>query len=474
MTPPPPAIQKPAIGRRDEANWLVFERLARTDPVLVNVQRAGDVLPGMRPDMVLTGGPLLPWSDYDGIPRRAILYAAMHEGLASSVEEADAGIRSGQIALRSAHDHGLVATAFAVCTASMPLLVVEDRATGRRGCSNLFEGDSQRRIGTGCYGEDVIERLRFVEQVLAPTIGDAVRRIGGLPLMPIVRRALRLGDDMHVRTTASTMHFLRALQQVFGEQAMERDADVQRTCTFLEAEIYSFARVWLASAKAMSDGAGGVEGSSIVTAMSMNARSFAIRVSGLGDKWFYGPHPRFEGRIRPISEESAGLRVLERFHAEGQAEDAGEWMGRERPVPDDCRFPGTDCMLGECFGLGAFVSAAAFPIQSWHGVSSEEVAARNLAMYDITWGEHPELRIPRFASRGAPLGIDIFKVLDSGTTPMLNGVLMRNDGVVLGTGVCWTPIECFEEAARAYRARYGDLEAEDIASLPDQLNAGPG
>ena len=441
------------VVRREEANQLAFDRLTRAQPVLIDVQKARDALPGMLPNMVLTGGPLLPWSEYEGAPRRAILYAAVYEGLAASADEADEKIRSGEIVVASAHAHGCVATNFAVCTSSMPVLVVEERTTGRRGCCNLFEGDAPRRLGTGFYGDDVVERLRFVDEVLAPTIGEAVRRVGGVPLMPILRKGTRLGDDMHVRTTATNHLFLQALLPAFRELESERQADVQLTVPFLEKEAYSFFRVWLAAAKAITDSATGIEGSSIVTAMSMSANNFAIRVSGLGDQWFLGPHPRFEGRIRLGS--GGNDRVVERFHGPAQTDQEGEWVTPDQPLPAECRYPGTDCLLSESLGLGAFASASALSLQIWHGVSVELMADRNRALYDITWGEHPDYEIRRFG-RGTPVGVDIFKVLERGLTPMLNGILIRKDCTIFGTGVCWPPVECFEAAAQAYRARYGD------------------
>lgn len=443
--------------RREEANQLVVERLTRADAVLVDVRRALDVLPGMRPNMVLTSGPLLPWSEYEGNPRLAILYAAVHEGLAGSADEAEAKIRRGEILVDSAHAHGCAATVFAVCTASMPLYVVEERVTGRRGCANIFEGDSPRRIGTGCYGEDVVERLRFVHELVAPTIGEAVRRTGGLPLMPIIQQGFRLGDDMHVRTSAGTMLFVKALRAAFEQLGTAQTADVQRTLSFLEGESFSFFRVWLAAAKAVTDSAGGIERSSIITHMSMNARHFAIRVSGLGDQWFFGPHPRFEGRLRQGSEDAD--RVVERFHDGVVTDETAEWISRDQALPDqhrDFRYLNSDCMLTECMGLGAFASAGTPSLQPWHGVSMQTMIERNLLMYDITWGEHPVLKIRRFGDRGVPIGIDVFKVLDRRTTPMLNGSMITKTGVILGTGIVCTPIECMEQAARAYRARYGD------------------
>ena len=442
------------IVRREEANQIVVDRLTRAEPVLIDVQKAGDVLPGMRPNMVLMGGPTVPWSDYDGTARMTILYASMYEGLASSVEDAEAKIERGEIIVASGHPHGLAATNCAVCTASMPMLVVEERVTGKRAYSNFFEGDAPRRLGTGYYGDDVIERMRFVDDVLAPTVGDAVRRMGGIEVMPIVRHGQRLGDDMHVRTSASNLKFLEVLKPAFALLGAEREEDVRRTAAFIEKESYSFFRVWLAATKAICDGAGDVEGSSIVTSMAMSARNFAIRVSGLGDQWFFGPHPRFEGRLRHGSDDKG--RVVERFHVASSTDDEGEWITPDQPLHKDCRFPGTDCMLGECLGLGAFACASSPALQIWQGVSVDKLAARNAAMYDITWGEHPDFMIRRLGSRGSPIGIDLFKVLERGLTPMLNGILIRKDFTIFATGILWAPIECFELAAKAYRERYGD------------------
>jgi hypothetical protein len=44
------------------------------------------------------------------------------------------------------------------------------------------------------------------------------------------------------------------------------------------------------SPKATADAAHGIEGASVVTAMGFSCREFGIRVSGLGDEWFVGPH----------------------------------------------------------------------------------------------------------------------------------------------------------------------------------------
>lgn len=422
--------------RRDEANQLAFRRLVEADPVLVDVQPAGDAVPGMAANLILTAGAPLEWDRYAGAQRMAILYGALHERLAASVEEAEARILAGEIRVGSTHEHACVGPHAGITTASMPVFVVEDRKTGKRGHCTFFEGDSTpRRLGLGCWGDDVIAALAFVAEVLAPTIGEAVRRAGGIRLAPIFREALLLGDDGHVRTVAGTLLFTRALLPALLDLAAERGSEVRQSLRFLETGGYTFLRPWLAADKAMALGISGLEGSSIVTVMSLNCQEFAIQVSGLGERWFRGPYPRFEGTV------------------DGQRFD----VGGESPIPEEWGWFGADSLLAECLGYGGFAAAAAFPLQAYYlrGSSTRQMVERNLAMYDITVGEHPEVRIPFFDHRGIPVGIDLFKVLETGIRPAINGSISRKDGTRFTGGTVLPPMECMRAAADAYRARYG-------------------
>src|SRR5213593_1270240 len=132
---------------RDEANAETARRLCEADPVLVDVALAGEVVPGMTPNTVLTSGAPLTWDDYTGGQRRAILGGAMYEGLAESPQEADAKIRAGQITVSTCHEHDCVGSVAGIYTASMPVFVVENRAPGggNRAFCNFYEGPSHRR-----------------------------------------------------------------------------------------------------------------------------------------------------------------------------------------------------------------------------------------------------------------------------------------------------------------------------------------
>ena len=138
------------------------------------------------------------------------------------------------------------------------------------------------------YDSGVRERLLFIQEVVAPTVAEAVRLAGGIPLKPIMRRALHMGDELHSRNTAASLLFARDLFPHLLDLAVSRRREVEATLQALTEDHYFFLRLSMAAAKVMADAAHGIHGSSVVTAMGFNCRGFAIRVSGLGDGWFPG------------------------------------------------------------------------------------------------------------------------------------------------------------------------------------------
>jgi len=101
-----------------------------------------------------------------------------------------------------------------------------------------------------------------------------------------------------------------------------------------------------------------------------------------------------------------------------------------------------------------FAQAAAFPLQSYQGGSAEAMVANNLAMYDIVVGEHSDFRIPFFAYRGTPTGIDVLKVVETGRTPVMDIGIAGREGGQIGAGLARAHIGCLERAAAAYHHAY--------------------
>jgi len=162
-------------ARRETANAEAIRRMTAADPVLIDVRPVRDVVPGMTERTVLTSGAPLPWLAYQGGQRDGIIGGVLYEGLAATPAEAAAALSSGQVTVGGCHGYGCVGSLAGIYTASMPVFVVEDRNTGRRGFCNFFEGGSVKRLNYGCYDDEVRDNLRFVEREIAPFVGEAVR-----------------------------------------------------------------------------------------------------------------------------------------------------------------------------------------------------------------------------------------------------------------------------------------------------------
>jgi hypothetical protein len=411
--------------RREQANAEAVRRMTGAEPVLVDVQPAGDAVPGMTANTILTSGPPMPWPEYYGGQRNAVIYGALYEGLAADPDDADAKLRDGRIVLGATHDHGCVGSVAGIYTASMPVFVVENGPGGNRAYCNFYEGESRHRLNYGSYNDDVRRGLDFLRDELAPVLKEVIGATGGMPLKPLICRALRMGDELHSRNTAATTLFTRELTPQFLDYAVRvSSAKALSTLQFFFASDYSFLRLSMAAAKAMADAARDVPASSVVTAMTISCRNFAIRVSGLGDEWFSGPLPE------------VSCKLFDGF------------------TPDDVEWIGGESHITETVGLGGFAQAAAFGLQAYQGGSAQEMVRMNTLMYEITVAEHPDFLIPYFGFRGSPVGIDIFRVNQAGLTPVIDGGLAGKDGGQVGAGILRAPIECFALAEQAYRRTY--------------------
>jgi Protein of unknown function (DUF1116) len=415
-----------AVAAHDQANRVAAERMTAADPVLVDLRPAIEVVPGMTAETILTSGAPMPWERYTGGQRNAVIGGALFEGLATDPEDADAKLRDGRIVLGACHDQGCVGSLAGIYTASMPVFVVENRAHGNVAFCNSFEGASRKRLNYGVYDADVHASLVFLQDVAAPVLAEALRATdGGIPLRPIIRRALNMGDELHSRNAAATLLLTRELLAPLLGVSRERPAETRDVVEFMVGNDYFFLRLSMAASKAAADAARDVEGSSVVTAMTFSCQEFAIRVSGLGDEWFRGELPTIEAKL-----------------FDGHTADEIEFMGGES-------------IINETVGLGGFAQAAAFPLQDFQGGSPDEMVANTLAMYEITVAEHPVYRIPALSFRGTPTGIDVHKVVATGVRPIMDVGVAGREGGQIGAGLMRAPIACFAVAAQAFADRHG-------------------
>ncbi len=401
------------------ANGEALDRLLRARPTLVGIGLAGEVVPGLRPDLVLHAGPPVAWADMSGPTRGAVMGALILEGLAGTPDEAAALAASGRIDFEPCHHHRAVGPMAGVMTAGMPVWIVENVAFGNRAYCTLNEGLG-KVLRYGAYDDEVLTRLRWLRDVLAPTLAGALAASGPVDLGGLIAQALQMGDEVHNRNRAATSLLIRRLAPhlAAGDAGRGDLADVFR---FLDGNDHFFLNLSMPAAKCALDPAAGIPGSSLVTAMARNGTEFGIQVSGLPGRWFTAPAPAVEGLYLPG------------FTAADAAPDIG------------------DSTITETAGLGGFAMAAAPAIVQFVGGTASEAVRLTRRMYGITLGEHPAYRIPALDFRGTPTGIDLLRVVESGVVPVVNtGIAHKEPGVgMVGAGLVKPPPACFRDALAA-------------------------
>ena len=410
----------------DTANTEALRRMLAGDPVLVDVVPAGEAIKGLGVRHILHAGPPIGWERMCGPLRGAIAGIGVFEGWAKDLEDAAAKAAGGAFRFEPNHSYDAVGPMTGMTTRSQPVLVVENRAFGNRAYCAINEGLG-KVMRFGGNDAEVLARLAWLRDALGPALGRAIREIGGIPLKPIIARGLTMGDEMHQRNVACSSLLLRLLAPALARTAKDSET-LARCLDFIGKNDQFFLNVAMAMAKAITDPARGIEGSSVVTAMSRNGTDFGIRVSGTGDTWFTAPVEMPVGLYFPGYSER----------------DANPDMG--------------DSAIVETVGLGAFAMAAAPAVVGFVGAGSASGAAVfTRSMGEITVGSNPEWTIPALDGAGVPTGIDIRLVVETGLAPTINtGIAHRQPGVgQVGAGVVRAPIKCFEQALVAFAGRMG-------------------
>ncbi len=409
----------------EKANEKALKILLEAKPMWVDMGKAIDVIPGMKKNLILHAGPPITWDRMCGPQRGAVIGALIYEGLAKTPEEAEKLAASGEIEFSPCHHHNTVGPMAGIVSASMPVIITENEAHGNRAYQTLNEGIG-KVLRMGAYSPDVIERLKWLENVMFPVWQRAIRKIGKLDLKNIIAQALHMGDELHNRSRAASYVLFAKIAGAMAE-TMKDHHETNEVMKFMEENIHTFLGFAMTSAKVSLDPAKNIEGSTMVTVMARNGTDFGIQVSGLGDQWFTAP----------------------------------------APVPDVLLFPGFtkddvnpdigDSAIMETAGLGGFAIAAAPAIIQFVGGTVKESVERTLAMYEITIGENNVYQIPFLDFRGTPTGIDVVKVVEKGIPPFIDtGVAHKKPGVgQVGAGLVDAPMEVFEKALEAFAEKYG-------------------
>ena len=270
-----------------------------------------------------------------------------------------------------------------VVSPSMWVFVLEDPNTGRTAVCSLNEGLG-KVLRYGAYGPEVIDRLRWMSEVLGPAAAgrgprERTGRHHGDPRPDAADG--RRGAQPQPRRHADAAARAAARPDRLGRPDVRR----RRGRALRRRQRPLLPQPRDARLQAGHRRRARRRGSTMVVAMARNGTDFGIQVSGTGDEWFTGPAqvPR-----TGCSSATTGPRTPTPTSAT-----------RRSPRP-----PGS--------------AASRWPPPRRSSASSAATVADALAntrrMYEITLGENAGYQIPVLDFRGTPTGIDVTLVVRTG------------------------------------------------------------
>lgn len=403
-----------------QANFAAFDRINAAEPMLVDVKFAHEVL-ALDKHSIGHAGPPIEWAQMCGPMQGAIMGAIVYEGLASSLAEAEVMASTGQVTFVSNHSLGAVGPMTGMITYSMPLWEVRNEAFGNVAYCTFNEGLG-KVMRFGANDDEVVARLKWLEQSLAPVMKAALAKSGPISMKVLVAKALAMGDEMHQRNTGATSLFIRELMRHVVAVTTDND-ELERVTSFMTGNDQFFLNLAMATGKAIMDPVKHIPHSTVVTAMSRNGTNFGIKISALGDQWFEAPVNTPMGLYFPGYSEA----------------DANPDMG--------------DSTIIETFGIGGFAMGSAPAVVRFVGASSaKEAVDYSLSMQEICMGLSPHFVLPALDFSGTATAIDAIKVIQTGILPVINtGMAHKKPGVgQVGAGIVTPPMTCFTHAIRAF------------------------
>lgn len=421
----------------DQANQKAIQILFNSKPRWIDVRPAIEVIPGIQENLILHAGPPISWERMCSAQKNAVAGAAVFEGLAKDLDQAKAMVAAGEILIDACHEHRAVGSMTGVTSSSMPVCVVHNEPYDNHAYITVHEGPSRNRLTYGAFNEPVRHNLEWIKNVLGPALGEALRRMGGMEIVPIIARSLTMGDECHNRPTAGSALFVLKVLPFIIESDLPKQ-EIARIARFLADTEHFFFHLGMAAGKAATDAMSGIPYSSLVTAIARNGVEVGIRVSGTGSRWFIGPAAEIEGVY---------------FSGYG---------------PEDAEADIGDSAIMEVIGLGAFAMAASVSMAYAVGGNSQDAIRYQESMADITVARHPAYQVPVLDYKGTPVGIDIRKVVQSGVLPIIDTAIAHKNGGEIGVGIARPPMECFTQALVALKeaAQKEDRIAQQVMDAP--------
>lgn len=416
----------------EEANQAVAAKIVTGSPFLQDVVLAKAVIHELNVGKVLLhAGPPIPFDKMVDPIQGACIGAVLFEEWCETEAEARKMLEAGEVELIPCHHVNTVGPMGGITSANMAVLVVENKTDENIAFCTMNEG-----IGAvlrfGAYSEEVINRLRWMRDTLAPVLSAALKtKEDGININVLVAKAIAMGDEFHQRNIAASLAFLKEMAPIIVGLKEIDQVKKEEVIQFLADTDQFFLNIMMAAAKAVMDGARQIQAGTIVTAMCRNGYEFGIRIAGMGDEWFTGP-----------------VNTPQGLYFSGFSEaDAAPDMG--------------DSAITETFGVGGMAMIAAPAVTRFVG-SGGFYDALNTSneMTEICIDSNPNFPVPTWDFKGICLGIDARKVVETGILPVINtGIANKKAGLgQIGAGTVTPPIACFEKAVLAYAKKLGFTE----------------
>ena len=408
----------------DKANAEAIATINEAEGHWIGLEKAIKAIPGFKENVIMHSGPPIDWDHMIGVQKRGVCYGAIHAGLAKTVEEADAMVKNGEIELWSCNDHYSIGAAAGIVTHNMVVNVVEDVVHGNKAYCIPFEG--RNGLGAWAMWNPEIERnLLEIEDFFAPIVDSVLKKNGGINVRNILAKGMLMGDESHTRQAACGNMLVSEIVPMLLSDDDIPVPDMKRVVEMFVGNERWFHPLGMSCSLASMRSIKGKPYSTIVTSIAQNGVETGIKVAGLGEQWFKAAAPRFVGTL---------------FSTQWTLEDSVPYMG--------------DSTATESYGMGGFAAAAAPTVLRLRNGGWREAKAQSEELRSICAGTNNNFPIPLLDFTGPGVGIDIFKVVDTGITPLCHGGIVNKTGGQIGAGAARYPTEHYVKAAYAFLEKY--------------------
>ena len=304
-----------------------------SDPHWVDVLPAGRFL-GLPEKTILHSGPPIAFERMCILHHRGMVNACLFEGWAKTADEAEAMLARGEVRVAAAMDYATVGSGTGIVTASVPLLIVEDRTTGLR--AGVFPSEGRFGggfCGWGVYSPEIAENLAYMRDRLFPPLVSVLKDIGGFPLKALFAEAIRMGDELHSCQKAIDCLFTRA---IIPHALKCPNADELLTY-FATADRFTHNFGQAASRAALLGvAAAGVKGA--LVAAGGNGVEYGVKFADAPDTWHTAPSPMIVGPyLTPGAKKENQLPWI----GDSSITECRGWGGQIRPINPEHGCAGT-------------------------------------------------------------------------------------------------------------------------------------